>query len=189
MTTNNTIESAIDMARNLGKDVRQNLLGSVDIEGFIAIDQSYPEIIETDATPATRKTNRAKHQAYVDRISKLMLTHSLFLGLGVEPPAGHALRKELAADLAGDCNATFTKQADVEYGEIYSVTVELEDAQYRFLETDLWLAYLRAIHFAVTRNDPDLTEVINRQVAAAAGLTDAEWLDAAHAADKAKKAS
>ncbi|ATA65447.1 hypothetical protein 2050HW_00112 [Serratia phage vB_SmaM_ 2050HW] len=188
-TTNTIIDKAVEEAKNLGKEVRQSLLGNVNGNDFVAIDQTYPTMIETDATPATRRVNREKHQEYLDRVSKMILTHSLFLGLGIEPPTGHALKKELAAELATECNATFTKQASAEHGEIYSTTVELEDAQYRFLETDLWLAYLRAIHFAVTRNDPDLTEIINRKLAAENGLNDAEWLDAAYKADEAKKAS
>lgn len=191
MSTQSTvIDNAISQAKEMGKGVREQMFGNLSNDAFVAIDTSYPEMIQTNATPATKSANRAKHQGYIDRMSKLMLTSSLFLGLGIEPPEGHALKKELAAELAGMMDATFIKLEDPEYGEITVATVNLGDgdAEYRFKETDLHLAYLRALHFATTRNDPDLTEFINRKLADNAGLNDANWLDAAYAADEAKKA-
>lgn len=178
------IERNIEGAQNLDRKIREEMLGTVNNDQFVKIDVTYPVMIEDDKPIDDKAIIAAKHSAYVDNIAKLQLTNSLFLGLGFEPPESHALTLEAARKMAEASNGAITVNlsAHEEDGIAYiSFKVLHPAAEYTFLESDLWLGYLRAIHFLATRHDPDLTEAINRQLSAQAKLNDSAWLDAAAA--------
>lgn len=183
---NTVINEVIAAANNVDKEVREAVLGNnFDNENFVKIDTAYPELIKDGEAPVAKEVAIQEHLAYVDRITKLSLTHSLFLGLGFEVPTGHALSANAVEQYLEQQKSqiTFTNVADEndDIAEIWKVEVLLGDATYTFLETDKWLAGLRALHFLVTRHDPDMTEYVNRKLAQSGGLGE-DWLKEVHKA-------
>ena len=181
---NSVVNEAIAAAESIDREVKEKVLGDqYSNENFVAINTEYPKIINDGEAPPAKEVVIAKHLEYVDRVSKLMLTHSLFMGLGFEVPTGHAL-SPMAVD-----NYLKEQKAQIQYknvqaldndaNEIWEFEVFLGASRYIFLDTDRWLGGLRALHFLVTRHDPDLTEYVNRKLTKEGGLDD-NWLEEIH---------
>lgn len=176
---NTIVNEAVAAAKSIGAEVSQELLSDFKHEDFVMIDESYPETMKEGEPPLPKEKILELHEEYIDRITKMSLTHSLFLGLGFEVPKGHALSKAAVdrylASTSGQIS--FTHEIDEDEDgtvEYWKFTVIHPGCEYTFLETDPWLAGLRALHFLATRHDPDMTEYVNRKTALAAGIND-EW--------------
>ncbi|UKS71971.1 hypothetical protein MOA67_gp105 [Klebsiella phage KpLz-2_45] len=176
---NTVVNEAISAAAAIDSEMKQEVLKDFKHEDFVLVDSSYPEIIKDGETPLSKEEIITKHEDYVDRISKMSLTHSLFIGLGFDVPKGHALSihavNRYLESTSGQIKYRNVTETESDEAECWEFTVLHPACEYKFLETDFWLAGLRALHFLVTRHDPDLTEYVNRKTAAVAGLDDA-WL-------------
>lgn len=183
---NSVVNEAIAAAENIDREVKEKVLGDqYSNENFVAIDTAYPKIINDGEAPPTKEVVIAKHLEYVDRVSKLMLTHSLFMGMGFEVPTGHALSFAAVTKYLEEQkeqikykNVPMSEETD-DAAECWKFEVLLDAARYIFLDTDLWLGSLRALHFLVTRHDPDLTEYVNRKLTKEGGLDD-NWIEEIH---------
>lgn len=180
------IEKNVNSAKELDLHIRKAVLGTVDLDNscFVQIDTEYPTTVEDENVIPDKATVAAQHQGFIDRISKLQLTNSLFLGLGMEPPDSYALSLDAAKKITEGYPDSIVINEDFyqEDGKsFHAFIVKHPAAEYTFLESDLWLGYLRALHFFTTRHDPDLVESINRKLSNFSGLSDPSWLDAAKA--------
>lgn len=180
------IEKNVNSAKELDSHIRKTVLGTADLDNscFVQIDTEYPTTVEDENVIPDKTVVAAQHQDFIDRISKIQLTNSLFLGLGMEPPDSYALSLDAAKKIVAGYpdSIVVTENNYQEAGkEFHSFLVKHPAAEYTFLESDLWLGYLRALHFFTTRHDPDLVEAINRKLSNFSGLSDPSWLDAAKA--------
>lgn len=169
------VKEVIDNANDVATEIRRTLFGDLKNDAFVEIDQKYPEIITTGEAPPSISDSAKAHAEYQDRISKMMLTTSLFLGLGIEPPTGHALsdevvKKFISESVEGAITSNYNEET-----KFFDFVVELGDARYSFSDSDEWLGGLRALHFLTMRHDPDLGEIIDRKLAHANGL-DENWV-------------
>lgn len=171
---NNLVDEAVTSAKSIGETVRKQLFSEGTLDDFVEIDQTYPAIMATDQKPIPKEEAVALHEEYVDRISKQLLSHSLFLGLGFEAPTNHALSEAAVyrhlSNISGQVTHGETEEGYFEFVVIHP------GSNYTFIDTDRWLGGLRALHFFSLRHDPDLIEFVNRKLAQSAGLDDA-WAE------------
>lgn len=177
---NTIVNEAVTAAKSIGAEVSQELLNGFKNEDFVPVDATYPETMKEGEAPLPKEKILELHEEYVDRIAKMSLTHSLFLGLGFEVPTGHALSQSAVERYLEDTKGQIqfhkpqiedAENNDPEYWEFIVVHPACE---YKFLDTDFWLGGIRALHFLVTRHDPDMVEYVNRKTAQVAGIND-EW--------------
>lgn len=176
---NTIVNEAVTAAKRIGAEVSQEIMKDFTNEDFVPVDATYPETMKEGEAPLPKEKIMALHEEYVDRISKMSLTHSLFLGLGFEVPTGHAL-SQIAVErylkgVTGQVQYRNITSSEYDEEECWEFVVLHPACEYKFLETDFWLGGIRALHFLVTRHDPDMVEYVNRKTAQSAGLND-EWL-------------
>lgn len=185
---NDVVEKAITAAKDIGHEKAKNLLAGINSDSFEEIDTEYPTVLTDGSAPPAIEVVRELHQGYVDRIAAINLTNSLMLALGYETPSNHSLNIDTLKGLVSSHKETLTV-IELETKNGYRGTFSDNGDMYTFLDTDERLCYLRAVHFAITRHDPDMTEIINRQLAAKAGLTTPDYLENADAATQARAAN
>lgn len=175
---NTIVNEAVTAAKSIGAEVSQELLNGFKNEDFVPVDATYPETMKEGEAPLPKEKILELHEEYVDRIAKMSLTHSLFLGLGFEVPTGHALSQvaveRYLSDVSGQVQYRNIATAEGDEHECWEFVVIHPACEYKFLDTDFWLGGIRALHFLVTRHDPDMVEYVNRKTAQAAGIND-EW--------------
>lgn len=175
---NTIVNEAVNAAKSIGAEVTQEILKDFTNEDFVPVDATYPETMKEGEAPLPKEKILELHEEYVDRISKMSLTHSLFLGLGFEVPTGHALSQSAVEryleDTKGQIQYRNISDIDSDQQEIWEFVVVHPACEYKFLDTDFWLGGIRALHFLVTRHDPDMVEYVNRKTAQAAGINK-EW--------------
>lgn len=175
------IEKNVQAAKDLDNSIRKQMLGGFEInnENFVEIDVSYPEIIPEDGNMPSKEQVAATHSNWVDNMAKVQLTNSLFLGLGQETSENHALSLVALKKIVElqPSSIEVKLNAHTEIGvDFHEFKVKHVASEFTFLESDLHLGYLRAVHFLAVRHDPDLTESINRRLSNVAGLSDEAWL-------------
>lgn len=179
MENNNPVNEVVNAARTMDAEIRSELLGDANLDDFVEIDQTYPNVNPEDEVPPSKEEVAEMHRAFVDRISKQILTHSLFIGLGFEVPTNHALSEAAVLRYieATEGDIIFREVAPedpAEAGAFWEFSVSHPGSNYQFLDSDKWLGGLRALHFLATHHDPELVEFITRKTAQASGI-DEEW--------------
>lgn len=155
---NPVVEKAIEAAREIGdKKVAEGFKFSG--EGIESTNPILPAVVDADGRPYSQKEVDRQVDAFIERQSLGMLTHSLGLAMGTDIPTGFTLT--LAACEAHLKALGYTVKRT---GGDFTVTVSVPGGEYTITDTNRQLATLRALHFLALRHDPDSTEFIKRRL-------------------------
>lgn len=130
--------------------VAERLL-KLGLDELIELDLEVPTILRPGQEPLPKEESRRLLSEHKDRFMLANLTSSLFLSTHTEPPSGRAIKKETCARICRQLGLDVHKKKGV-----YFINVEPDsDIEVIIKDTNEWLAMMRALHFLLTRHDPD----------------------------------
>lgn len=156
---NDIVEEAIAEAKSLGDKKVAGKLPQPVVGDMVAINPVVPQMFDAEGRPHSKKEIQRQVDEFCSEQKKAILTHSIALAMGVDMPNGLAFETQaLAAWLT---QLGYSVKRD---GGDFSVVVAVPGGEYKIIDTDRYCAGLRAIHFALTRHDPDTDEYVQRRL-------------------------
>lgn len=158
---NSVVEEAITEAKKIGnKEVAEKLTQGHNLSGrMFAIQPVVPEMFDGDGRPYTKKELQRQVDAFCAEQKKAILTHSIGLGMGIDVPTGMAFELESLEAWAKELGFN-VKRVEGHF----EVIVAIDGGEYKILDATRYGANIRAIHFALTRHDPDTDEYVQRRL-------------------------
>lgn len=152
------VDVAIEEAAKMG-NVEVRNASSVTVSDLVRTNPVTPVFRDEEGRPLPKAEVKRQVEAYCHEQKIGMLAHSIGLGLGVDFPIGFTIRLEKCEEFLKDLKIIIKRTA----GD-FATTVEVAGGSYNMVDTDRHALALRAIHFALLRQDPDTDEFVQRRL-------------------------
>jgi hypothetical protein len=156
---NDIVEEAIAAAKSLRDNNVAAQLPKPIVGEMVAINPVVPQMFDDEGRPYPKKEIQRQVDEYCSEQKKAILTHSISLAMGVDMSPGLAFETQALAGWLKQLGYN-VKREDGDF----TVVVTIPGGEYKITDTDRYCAGLRAIHFALTRHDPDTDEYVQRRL-------------------------
>lgn len=153
------VDEAIVAAKEIGNKEVAEKLGNTSIGDMTMVQPIIPKMFDEDGRPYSKKEIERQVNAFCEEQKKSILTHSIGLAMGIDIPTGLTFEDSVLEDWTRKLGY-LVKRVEGNF----EVKVNVSGGEYKIIDDNRYNAKLRAIHFALTRHDPDTDEHVQRRL-------------------------
>lgn len=163
MDKNKAVSDAIEAAKTINNNDGIAELNAKILPGdMVELKIDPPRMFNDEGKPLPKKEVNKSINEYCDTQKLGILTKSIGMAMGTETPTGFALRREVVESFLKSLGSKVIRLSGS--NGLYRCLVKVPGGDYTVYDTKRWQCALRALHFAITRHDPDTDEFVKRKL-------------------------